>query len=205
MGAQNKVKNAFRTGFENRCLRLLVAAYKYSIQDKAISLDWDENDITAQLHEYINSNQQRLGWSIISNVEHHLPTKSVTKQKGFAAKFPRIDLRFVTIKSSLEYQYFFEAKNLKEKSSALKRRYIDTGIESFNSEKYSNGCLVAYLLSGNVKLTVKGINSLLVKDNREDETLSKENCKYHDNYYESSHSNIQCLKHYIFDFTLIQN
>lgn len=205
MGAQNKVKNAFRTGFENRCLKLLVAAYEIAIQEKTISLDWDENDITAQLHEYIDSNQIRLDWSIISNVEHHLHKKSITKMKGFAAKYPRIDLRFATIKSSLEYQYFFEAKNLKEKSSALKRRYIDTGIESFNSEKYFNGCLVAYLLSGNVKLTIEGINSLLVKDNREKETLNKEICKYHDNYYESSHSNIQCLKHYIFDFTLIQN
>ncbi|MCK5402455.1 MAG: hypothetical protein KAJ28_12545, partial [Flavobacteriaceae bacterium] len=79
MSAQNKVKNAFRTGFENRCLKLLVAAYENAIQDKTISLDWDENDITAQLHEYIDSNQLRLDWSIISNVEHHLPKKSITK------------------------------------------------------------------------------------------------------------------------------
>ena len=105
----------------------------------------------------------------------------------------------------MEYQYFFEAKNLKEESSALKRRYIDTGIKNFNSKKYTNGCLVGYLMSGDVELTIGGINSLLLKDNREKETLSKEYCKYHDSYYESSHSNIQCLKHYIFDFTLLHN
>jgi hypothetical protein len=202
---QNKVKNVFKNAFENRCLKLFIAAYKNAIQDKTISLDWDENDITAQLHEHINTNQTRLNWSIISNVEHHLPIKSFDKKKGFAAKYPRIDLRFATIKSSLEYHYFFEAKNLKEKSSTLKRRYIETGIENFNSKKYTNGCLVAYLLSGNAELTIGGINSLLVKDSREKETLSKKDCKYHDSYYESSHSNMQCLKHYIFDFTLIQN
>ena len=204
MGTQSKIKQKFKTGFEILCLKLIVAAYKNAIRNKSISLNWDENDITAQLHEYIDKSQARLNWSINSNVEHHLPKKSIDKKKGFAAKYPRIDLRFVTINSSLEYQYFFEAKNLKEKSSALKRRYIDTGIENFNSKKYY-GCLVGYLLSGNVEITIGGINSLLVKDNREKETLCKEYCKYHNSYYESSHSNIQCLKHYIFDFTLIQN
>lgn len=203
--AQSKVKRAFRKAFENRCLKLLVDAYQNAIKDKSISLNWDENDITAQLHEYINSNQSRLTWSIISNVEHHLPKKSIDKERGFAAKYPRIDMRFATIKSSLEYQYFFEAKNLTQKSSALKRRYVDTGINNFNSKKYENGCLVGYLLSGDVELTIKGINSLLVKDNRHKETLSKKDCKYHDSYYESLHSNLQCLKHYVFDLTVLLN
>lgn len=150
--AQIKVKRAFRNAFENRCLKLIIDAYRNTIQDNTISLDWDENDITAQLHEYIDSNQSRLNWSIISNVEHHLPKKSIDKENGFAAKYPRIDLRFATIKSHIEYQYFFEAKNLKEKSSALKRRYIDTGIDNFNSKKYENGCLIGYLLMGDMEL-----------------------------------------------------
>ncbi len=205
MGALNKVKNAFRTGFENRCLKLLVAAYENAIQDKTISLDWDENDITAQLHKHIASSQLRLNWSIIINREHPLSNKTINKKKGFAAKFPRIDLRFVTINSSQEYEYFFEAKNLKQNNYALKRRYINTGIDNFNSKKYENGCLVGYLLDGDLALTIKGINSLLVKHNRGNEILNKENCRYHNNYYKSSHSNIQCLKHYIFDFTLIHN
>ncbi len=201
----SNVKSAFRDAFKIRCLKLLVSAYKNAIQDKSISLDWDENDITAQLHEYIHSNQLRLNWSIISNVEHHLPKKPIAKKKGFAAKYPRIDLRFVTIKSRLEYQYFFEAKNLEQKSSSLKRRYIDTGIDNFNSKKYENGCLIGYLLDGDVKLTVKGINSLLVKDNRRKELLSKKDCKLHNSCYESIHSNLPCLKHYIFDFTVLIN
>jgi hypothetical protein len=205
MGLQNKVKNAFRIGFENRCLRLLVAAYKNAIQDKTISLDWNENDITAQLYEYINNNQIRINWSIISNVEQHLPKQSINKKKGFAAKFPRIDLRFVTIESKLEFQYFFEAKNLKKNSYALKRRYITTGIDNFISKKYTNGCLVGYLLEGDIENTINGINSLLVKGNRENEILGKEYCKFHDSYFESSHSHIQYLKHYIFDFTILQN
>jgi len=198
----SKVKSAFRNAFENRCLKLLVSAYKNAMQDKSTSLDWDENDITAQLHEYIDSNQSRLNWSIISNVEHHLPKKSIDKKKGFAAKYPRIDLRFVTIKSRLEYQYFFEAKNLEQNNSALKRRYIDTGIDNFNSKKYENGCLIGYLFEGGIELTIKGINSLLFKDDRAKELLRKKDCRLHSSYYESVHSNLQCLKHYIFDFTV---
>lgn len=201
--AQNNVKDAFIIGFENRCLKLLVAAYERVIQEKTVSLDYDENDITAQLNEYIDSSHERLIWSIINNVEHHLPQKSIDKKKGFAAKYPRIDLRFAIIKSKLEYQYFFEAKNLKEESSALKRRYIDTGIENFKSKKYTNGCLIGYLLNGDVGLTIEGINYILRSTNREREALKKEDCKYHGYYYESSHSNLRCLKHYIFDFTWV--
>ncbi|HTO14982.1 MAG TPA: hypothetical protein VLZ83_04390 [Edaphocola sp.] len=201
----SKVKSAFRNAFNDRCLKLFVAAYINSLQDKSIFLNWDENDITAQLHEYIDSNQSRLNWSIISNVEHHLPKKSIGKKKGFAAKYSRIDLRFVTIKSRQEYQYFFEAKNLKQRSSTLKRRYIDTGIDNFNSKKYQNGCLIGYLLDGDVELTIEGINSLLCKDQRAKELLCKKDCKLHSSYYESTHSNLQCLKHYIFDFTALLN
>ena len=203
MGGQNKVKRAFQVGFENRCVKLIIAAYKKTITNKSISLGWDENDITAQLHEYIESSQERIDWSISSSREHHLPKNSIQKVKGFAAKYPRIDLRFVTIKSKLEYQYFFEAKNLRENDSALKQRYIKTGIDSFSSEKYSNGCLIGYLLYGNAEKTIKGINLILEQYRRKPEVLFKRYNIYHDNYYESSHINIPCLKHYIFNFTII--
>ncbi len=98
MGAQKKVKNAFEAGFENRCIKLLVVAYK-AIVDEGVLFDWHENDVTAQLHEHIESNQTGINWSIVSNVEHHLSQKANDKKKGFVVKYPRIDLRFVTIKS----------------------------------------------------------------------------------------------------------
>jgi len=48
---------------------------------------------------------------------------------------------------------------------------------------------------------VDGINKLLKKDRRKSEILIKKNCKYHNEYYESMHSSIGILKHYMFDFT----
>jgi hypothetical protein len=201
MGLNNKITIAFIAGFENRCIRLIVAAYHSAIHEKSVSVDWNENDITAQLHEYIDSDPLRIKWYISSNVEHHLPKDSIKKEKGFSAKYSRIDLRFSTINSHSEFKYFLEAKNLKEKNYALKRRYIKTGIDNFISKKYPNGCLVGYLLEGNLDLTVIGINSLLNRYNRSTEIMKKQICNLHDCYYESSHPSIK-VKHYIFDFTI---
>src|SRR5690606_41535023 len=135
-------------------------------------------------------------------VEADIP-KDIPKVKGFADKFPRIDFRLTSFISTYEYEYFFEAKNLKQNDSALKRRYIDTGINNFVSGKYEKGSLVAYLLEGKTDETVKGINSLLEKDKRNTEVLNLKSNKLLKTVYESNHSNIGTLKHLIFDFTSI--
>jgi hypothetical protein len=201
MGLNNNITIVFKAGFENRCILLIVAAYHSAIREKTVSLDWYENDITAQLHDYIDSDPLRIKWYISSNVEHNIPKSSIKKEKGFAAKYSRIDLRFSTINSRSEFKYFLEAKNLKEKGYALKRRYIKTGIDNFISKKYQNGCLLGYLLDGDLELTVIGINSLLIRYKRSTEIMKKQICKLYNCYYESSHSGIGNLKHYIFDFT----
>ena len=197
-----KITIAFKASFENRCIRLIVTAYHSAIREKTVSLGWYENDITAQLHKYIDSDPLRIKWSISSDVEHHITKNSIKKEKGFAAKYSRIDLRFSTINSRSEFKYFLEAKNLKEKDYALKRRYIKTGIDNFISKKYQNGCLLGYLLDGDLELTVIGINSLLIRYKRSTEILKKQTFKLHNCYYESSHSGIENLKHLIFDFTV---
>ena len=93
-----------------------------------------------------------------------------------------------------------EAKNLKEKNSGLKKRYIEIGIENFITGKYPRGFLVGYLLEGTVIPTVDGINDLLKKCNREKELLHTKKHKIVQCYYESEHSQIGVLKHLTFDF-----
>ena len=205
MAKSNKISVAFKAGFEKRCITLFIAAYKSIIKEKSIKLDWEENDITAQLHKYIDSNHQRLKWSIFMDVEHHLPKDNIKKEKGFAAQYPRIDLNFASFNSYVEYKYSIEAKRLKQNDSDLKRRYIKTGINNFVSKKYKNGCLVGYLLDGIVESTINGINSLLDKYGRSTEILCLKPCMLHDNYYESSHTTIGTLKHYILDFAELWN
>lgn len=205
MGLNKVIVASFKRGFEEKCFQLITESYVSAMETKVIKLNWDENDITSELHEHIKENPLRLKWSIVTNVEQHLPKDDIEKEKGFAAKLPRIDLRLVTINSSLEYEYHMEAKNLKEKDSGLKRRYIDTGINNFFSKKYENGCLLGYVLEGDMEKTVDGINKLLKKDDRVPEFLKSKTHNLHDSYYESEHNDSFILKHFMFDFSLLHS
>ncbi|TYQ00212.1 hypothetical protein C7447_101822 [Tenacibaculum adriaticum] len=201
MGLNKVIVASFKRGFEEKCFKLITESYVSAVETKVVKLNWDENDITSELHQHIQDNPLRLEWNIHSNVEKHLPKDDLKKEKGFAAKLPRIDLCFAVISFKLEYVYHMEAKNLKEKDSSLKRRYIKTGIDNFLSKKYENGCLLGYVLEGALHKSVYGINKLLKKDRREIESLNKKENHLHNDYYESQHPNDFLIKHFIFDFT----
>lgn len=202
MPLNRNVYNIFRGAFEKRCFQLILEAYQTSLNEKVILPNWNENDISSELHRHIKENPLRVKWKVSSNVEADIP-KNIPKEKGFADKFPRIDFRLTTFISIYEYEYFFEAKNLRQDDSALKRRYIHTGIDNFISGKYVNGSLIGYLLDGKIDETINGINALLERDKRNTETLVSKPDKLIINYYESNHSNIGILKHLIFDFTCL--
>ncbi|MDC6388811.1 hypothetical protein PP182_08970 [Maribacter sp. PR1] len=205
MGLNKVIVASFKRGFEEKCFRLITESYVSAMETKVIKLNWDENDITSELHDHVKKNPLRLKWSIVTNVEQHLPKDEIKKEKGFAAKLPRIDLRLVTINSSLEYEYHMEAKNLEENDSGLKRRYIDTGINNFVSKKYENGCLLGYVLDGDLEKTVDGVNKLLKKDHREPEYLKHRTSDLHDKYYESEHPDNLLIKHFMFDFASLHS
>jgi hypothetical protein len=198
------LNDVYKNAFEQKCFRLIIEAYQTSLTEQIIQLDWNENDISSKLHQYMKENSLRLKWEISTNVESHIP-KEIPKVKGFSNKFPRIDFRLTSFISTYEYEYFFEAKNLKQNDSALKRRYIDTGINNFVSKKYENGSLIGYLLEGKSNETISGINKLLEKDKRNTEILNLKSNKLLKTYFESNHSDIGTLKHLIFDFTIILN
>lgn len=202
MALNTTIYGKFRTAFEQRCYRLINDAYQVSLPKKTIQLDWNENDISSELHEHIKENPLRAKWKVSTNIESHIP-KNIPKVKGFADKFPRIDFRLTSFISTFEYEYFFEAKNLKQTDSALKRRYIETGINNFVSKKYTNGSIIGYLLEGKTDETINGINSLLEKDKKNTEILKFKPHEFLSAYYESNHSDIGTLKHLIFDFTNI--
>ena len=202
MSLSKIIVKKFRNEFENKCFNLIVNAYNTSITEKIIQLDWNENDISSELQEKMKLNPLRKKWRILTQVEFHIP-KKVIKTKGFADKFPRIDFSFTSFGIINEYEYYFEAKNLKENSTTLIKRYINTGIDNFIVGKYSNGSLLGYLLDGDLSNTIAGINLSLKNDQRNTEILTPKQNKYHKNFYESMHDEIGILKHLVFDFTKI--
>lgn len=204
MALNTTVYEKFRNAFEQKCFLLILEAYHASLEEKVIQLDWNENDISSELQKHIIDNPLRKKWKIFSTVEADIP-KNVPKVKGFADTFPRIDFRLASFVSIYEYEYFLEAKNLKQNNSALKRRYIKTGIDNFVSGKYANGSLVGYLLEGKTNETIDGINRLLKKDKRNSEILIFKNHNLMKSYYESEHIEIGTLKHITLDFTLLVN
>ncbi len=199
-----RYKVNYKKAFEQRCFRLIIEAYQASLNEKIIQLNWNENDISAEIHKHMKENPLRIKWQVSSNVESPI-SKDIPKVKGFADKFPRIDFRLTAFSKSHEYDYFFEAKRLKQNDSKLKRRYINTGINNFTSKKYENGSLIGYLVEGKIDETIEGINTFLKKDKRETEVLSHKQERLLKSYYESNHSEIGILKHLIFDFTNISN
>jgi hypothetical protein len=190
----------FQNKFEERCITLFTEAYNTSISNQSIALSFDENDITAILHNYINENPKRKKWLISTDAENHQFDNTVIPEKGFAAKFSRIDMRFTTFwNNKNEYTYYVEAKNIKSKDSGLKRRYINTGIDNFLvGGKYNqcDGLLAGYILEGKTDDCISGVNKLLKKDKRETEEVFF-NIK--ENNYQSNHKE-RNLKHLFFDF-----
>ena len=197
----SNINSAYRKAFEDNCFELLIYAYQKVMEERIFQLNWLENDISYELYEKIDDNPIRQEYEIHMSPEFRI-SKEVKKIRGFADKLPRIDLRVTSFRNKEEYKYFFEAKRLKEKDSALKRAYINEGMQRFISNKYPLGCMLGYLLEGSVDKTIDGINSLLVKDNRDSEILSKKPHKDINDYYESNHDIITILKHIILDFTL---
>jgi hypothetical protein len=199
MALNPNIREVAKSAFEQKCFLLISEAYQASLTEKIIQLDWNENDISSEIHKHIHTNPLRQKWKVSTNLEAKTP-KDLPKVKGFADKLPRIDFRFTTFSNYDEYEYFFEAKNLRQNDSALKRRYIDTGIDNFVSGRYSNGSLIGYLLEGDIHKTIEGVNTLLKKDNRHSEILQITTSKVVDVLYISNHASIGILKHLMLDF-----
>lgn len=194
----------FQNKFNERCIVLLIDAYHSTITGKSISLDFEENDITAILHQHIDENPKRKEWEIFTNREEYLNEKNTILNKGFAAKLSRIDMRFSKFWDTEEYKYYVEAKKLKSKDSSSKKRYISTGIDNYlTGGKYINcdGILLGYILEGSIEDCKEGINKLLTKNKRQKELINfKDLIINNHKVYESSHSE-RNIKHLFFDYS----
>lgn len=201
MGLNKIIISVVKKSFENHCIILFIEAYNSSISEKKYSIDWVENDFTEMLDQYIAKNTKRLKWNISNHTEKHLHEDS-HMEKGFADKEKRIDMRMSHIKFQNEYHFYIEAKRLKEHDYALKKRYIDTGVEYYIHSIYPKGILVGYLQEGNIDNTIQGLNDILNRSNRTNEYIIRKEHPIHNEYFESVHPDFGILQHFVLNYTI---
>lgn len=223
-GLLNKdIISDFENSFRTNCLILIGEAYKW-LKDtkKNITVDWDEETISANIFTHISENEKAIAWNINVSDECRLYHQAILNNKIRARSAFRIDLKLSTnwIKATKRVCYFVEAKNLiennctkqgrKSKLSAKKiqERYISTGIDHFILGDYpANGCMLGYIIEGTTKRIVENINEILFQKTRSNETLKKKelDIPYLEEAYISVHLNDYVLHHYFLQFSKPQN
>ena len=208
----------FEDSFEVNCLALFGEAYGYIKENAGITVDWDEENISANFFEYIDNSKNAISLNINISDEHRLYYLEILSNKKPAKAASRIDFRLTTnwTEERKRLEYFVEAKNLiesdcektgrKSKLSAhgLNERYVKTGIGKFISGDYpQNGCLVGYVLQGEPTIIVEKINECLQDKHRSTERLREVespilDMKY---FYQSAHEGGFILKHYLLNFS----
>lgn len=196
---------------ENRCLALLSEGYHATKMSSKISIDYEEEDISKEIILSLKANKKRLTWQIRVEAEYRLYNDKTISAK----QSPRIDFCFSGW-DGMEWEFYAEAKNLieidtsksnrkkKVSSTSLQKRYIETGIDSYRSSKYPQpGCLIGYILQGEVDRIISSINTHLKNLNRGSEVLTNASFNVAGlNYcFLSNHTSELSIKHLMFDYT----
>ena len=212
----SNIISQFQKSFETNCLSLFGEAYTHINNNLNITVDWEEENISANFFDYIDKSERAIELNINISDEHRLYYRNILSGQSKAKTASRIDFRLTTnwIQAKKRCDFFIEAKNLIENDSIKKgrkskinakknERYINTGIDSFISDKYPrNGCLIGYVLQGIPENIVNKINLVLNLTNRNTENLKQQICQIENLslFYLSNHENQRELKHYLIKF-----
>lgn len=212
-GLDQNIIQLFKSKFEERCIVLLIESYKQIIPKNSFS-EFSENNITVRLVGIMKTNPTRLDLQISITREAYVDENEIYEGLKDANEALRIDIKFVTWNFNIEYEYYIEAKNLSEKdwlkqndnvkvnAYNQRKRYIETGIENFITNKYPNGCLVGYVVQGDPDKIVMKINELLTNNKRGQEVLTKQVWLNFEYCYKSIHKGRmrEVLNHYMISF-----
>lgn len=169
-----KVKNAFPS-IEKISIRLLIESYNLAMIDKRYDLDWEEDQFTNYLINFMRRLPISKKHSLDIVPQYQLIKDGLPINNNNPKTLPIIDIRIFTWQLPNQKEYFFEAKNLCQndwnKKTGTKvstydytKRYINTGIENFRIGRYYDGALVGYVLEGNTSSIIDKINMRLLKD-----------------------------------------
>ena len=210
--AKNKdLVHLINSSFELKCLDLLTKSYSLVISENLISNDWEEESISAHLVKHI----RKLKSDFIVNYEVPLVEEDVYNAKKRVKNSNRIDIFFQKNHwGKLEYlEYHVEAKNISasewKKSSGSKvnasqqqTESITKGIDRFLTGhfKRKNGCMLGYIVNGELDDVLKKINTKIVFQKNSAEIINL-NFSILNNLkiFESIHSD-KVLKHVFLNF-----
>ena len=213
----NSIIGDFENSFRTNCLTLIGAAYKWLKETQNITVDWDEENISANILKHIQDSRDTITRNIYISDECRIYNQAILNNKKKAKSALRIDLKLSTnwAAAAKRIDLFVEAKNLIENNCSkqgritlnakkLQKRYISTGIDPFVSSRYPSDryIILGYILEGATKNIVKHLNKFLINNKRYGETLKKKtsNIPYLDDIYVSTHPNNHILNHYFLKF-----
>lgn len=166
----------FKMQFRINCYKLLVEGFFIIKKDKKYDLDWEEENFSAHLAKAIELLPSRKINGIDVSCENRNYTDEHINQGKPAKTAKRMDFFFHTWSDNNdEYVFTAEAKNISEKNwnktkggevRAYDQRegYITKGIIEFVQGNYPPGCMVAYVLNGNIAPIVTDINTRITKN-----------------------------------------
>ena len=198
--------------FELKCLDLLIKSYNSTISENLLSKDWDEENISA----HIVKHTRKFKSNFIVNYEVPLVEDDVVDGKKRVKNSNRIDIFFQKNQwGKSEYlEYHVEAKNIslsewkkangnKVNASQQQTEYVTKGIVRFLTGHYKdkNGCMLGYLVNGELEKVLLKINSKIVARKGNSEILMQTiNVSEKHPIFESTHEE-RVIKHLFFNFT----
>lgn len=176
MSLNSKNIKIAKAGFEYKCLFILIDGYRLMKAANKYSIDWEEEQITAQLINFIELSPSRKKWKIHVKPEIRIYTDQIISGEKLPKEASKIDMQMLSWQTKDDEDiYHIEAKNLCENnwtkssganvsSSYQLNRYVNKGILHFISGYYpSNGCMCGYILEGSSNKIIGKLNGVLRK------------------------------------------
>lgn len=172
------ISRNFKKSFSSICHELLISAYFIIRNNNSLDKNGDEDDISV----HFISNMENLPLAIKNKIDirrqENIDTLAILNQNQKAITASRVDIYFkkTTWTSPKQIEgYAVEAKNVSEKNwkkangvavpaAAQRQGYINKGIIEFVQGNYPPGCMVAYVLNGNIAPIVTDINTRITNN-----------------------------------------
>lgn len=172
-----KIAQLFKNSFEDICHQLLVQGYQNIRTNGSCDKNWDEENISAHFINNIENLPLAIKHKIDIKREHPIDTNAIINRGSKAKTASRIDIYFFQTTWTNPKQvkgYSVEAKNISQNNwtkntnksvnaSTQKTEYITKGIDEFVQGNYPQGCMIAYVVQGNIPIIIKDVNNRIKK------------------------------------------